>query len=45
MGADANVKTIQAIYEAFGRGDVDAVLDRLTDDIDWATETSSTVAP
>ena len=45
MGADENIKTIQTIYEAFGRGDVQAVLDRLTDDVNWATETSSTVAP
>ncbi len=45
MGADENVKTIQEVYGAFGRGDVQAVLDRVTDDVDWATETSSTVAP
>jgi len=45
VGADDNVKTIQGIYEAFGRGDVDAVLAGVTDDVDWATETSSTVAP
>jgi ketosteroid isomerase-like protein len=45
MGADENVKTIQMIYEAFGRGDVQAVLECLTDDVDWASETSSTVAP
>ena len=45
MGADENVKTIQDVYEAFGRGDVQAVLDRVTDDVDWATETSSTAAP
>jgi len=45
VGADENIKTIQAVYEAFGRGDVGAVLDHVTDDVDWATETSSTVAP
>ena len=45
MGADENIKTIQGIYEAFGRGDVQAVLDGVTDDVDWATETSSTAAP
>jgi ketosteroid isomerase-like protein len=27
--------TVQEIYEAFGRGDVPAILDRLTDDIAW----------
>jgi hypothetical protein len=45
MGADGNIKTIQAIYEAFGRGDVGAILDALTDDVDWASDTSSTAAP
>ena len=45
MGADENVKTIQGVYEAFGRGDVQAVLDAVADDVDWATETSSTAAP
>ncbi len=45
MGADENIKTIQGVYEAFGRGDVQAVLHSLTDDVDWAAETSSTAAP
>ncbi len=45
MSADDNVKTIQAIYEAFGRGDVAAILDALTDDVDWASETNSTEVP
>jgi ketosteroid isomerase-like protein len=45
MGADDNIKTIQTIYEAFGRGDVGTILDAVTDDVDWASDTSSTVAP
>jgi uncharacterized protein len=45
MGADDNIKTIQSVYEAFGRGDVQAVLEAVSDDVDWAAETSSTVAP
>ena len=45
MSADDNVKTIQAVYEAFGRGDVAAIQDVVTDDVDWASETTSTVAP
>ncbi len=45
MSADDNIKTIQAVYEAFGRGDVAAILDAVTDDVDWATETTSTEAP
>ncbi|MFG3120362.1 nuclear transport factor 2 family protein [Streptomyces sp. NPDC048197] len=45
MGADNNVGTIRSIYAAFEQGDVPAILDTLSEDIDWATETSSTVAP
>lgn len=45
MGADANIKTITEVYQAFGRGDVAAILDTLTDDIDWAAEAASHAAP
>jgi ketosteroid isomerase-like protein len=45
VSADANIKTITAVYEAFGRGDVAAILDAVTDDVDWAAEAASTAAP
>ena len=45
MSADANIKTIAEIYEAFGRGDVAAILDAVTDDVDWAAEAASSGAP
>jgi uncharacterized protein len=45
VSGEDNVKTIQAVYEAFSRGDVGFILDRVTDDVDWATDTSSTAAP
>jgi hypothetical protein len=45
MGADVNIKTIEAVYDAFGRGDVKAIQDVVTDDVDWATEGSGTAAP
>jgi uncharacterized protein len=45
MGAEDNIKTIQSVYEAFGRGDVGTILESVTDDVDWASDTSSTVAP
>jgi len=45
VSADINIKTIAQIYEAFGRGDVAAILDGITDDVDWAAETTSTAAP
>jgi uncharacterized protein len=45
VSADANIKTITGIYEAFGRGDVAAILDAVTDDVDWAAEAASSAAP
>ena len=43
-GAD-NIDIIRGAYAAFGRGDLDAILDALADDIDWAADTSSDGAP
>jgi uncharacterized protein len=45
VSADANIKTITAVYEAFGRGDVAAILNEVTDDADWAAEAASSAAP
>jgi ketosteroid isomerase-like protein len=45
VSANDNLKTIQSVYEAFGRGDVGAIADAVTDDVDWATETTSSAAP
>lgn len=30
-----NIETVQAIYQAFGRGDVEAILGHLADDVEW----------
>ena len=45
MSSDANIKTIMGVYEAFGRGDVAAILDAVTSDVDWAAEADPAVAP
>jgi len=45
MSAEDNIATVRGIYEAFGKGDVPAILEQLTDDVDWAAETSSDAAP
>ena len=45
VSADVNTKIIQQLYEAFGRGDLDAILDAVADDVDWATDISSVAAP
>jgi ketosteroid isomerase-like protein len=34
----SNKETVQAIYEAFGRGDVSAILDKLDDAVEWETQ-------
>jgi len=43
--SSANITTVQNVYAAFGRGDVDTILAVVTDDVDWASEPESTVAP
>jgi hypothetical protein len=46
MSANDNTKTIQRVYEAFGRGDVAAILEAVTDDVDWASEAAdASLAP
>jgi ketosteroid isomerase-like protein len=40
-----HIQTIQEIYDAIGRGDVAAILDRVTDDVDWAAEAAGGAAP
>ena len=45
MSADVKIKTIAQVYDAFGRGDVAAILDAVTDDVDWSAETTSVAAP
>ena len=32
-----NVETVKAIYQAFGRGDVPTILDKLDDAVEWET--------
>jgi uncharacterized protein len=45
MTATPNIETVRTIYEAFGRGDVDAILERCTDDVDWAADAAIEAAP
>ncbi|MBV9197451.1 MAG: nuclear transport factor 2 family protein [Solirubrobacterales bacterium] len=45
MSPQEHVGVVQALYEAFGRGDVAAIQERLADDVDWAVEAESTTAP
>lgn len=45
MSPEQNIETVMALYEAFGRGDMEAILDRCADDVDWATDAAIEVAP
>ena len=40
-----NVGTVAAIYEAFGRGDLPAILDQLADDVQWEQGIRETAIP
>ena len=33
--SDKNVKAVQQLYQAFGEGNIQGILDHLTDDIEW----------
>jgi ketosteroid isomerase-like protein len=43
--SDAKIDSIQRLYAAYGRGDLDGVLAELADDVDWAAEAASTSVP
>jgi ketosteroid isomerase-like protein len=44
MSQEHNIATVKEIYEALGRGDVDAILERVTDDVDWAANAAGSAA-
>lgn len=43
--SDSKVEAIQRLYEAYGRGDTEAVLSEVADDVEWAAEAASTSVP
>jgi ketosteroid isomerase-like protein len=45
VSSDDNISTIKTIYDAFGAGDVDTILDNTTDDVDWAIDAAGDAAP
>ncbi|MGV9270055.1 nuclear transport factor 2 family protein [Kitasatospora sp. NPDC003701] len=45
MNEQSMIETIRSVYAAFGSGDLPAILARLDDAVDWASETTSTAAP
>jgi uncharacterized protein len=45
MNGDDRIKLIGSLYEAFGRGDTNFILEALADNVDWGVETSTEAAP
>jgi uncharacterized protein len=45
MSQQDNLTIVREIYEAVGRADVPAILDRVSADVDWAAEAASKTAP
>ena len=45
LSADPKIEAVRRLYDAYGRGDVDAVVAELADDVDWAAEAASTSVP
>ncbi len=45
MSQQENLRIVKEIYDAVGRGDVTAILDRVCDDVDWSAEAASDAAP
>jgi len=45
MSTAQNIETVKELYAAFAHGDVQAILDRLTDDVDWSTDAAIASAP
>ncbi len=43
MSEQTNVEVVQRAYEAFGRGDIPAMLEVMTDDVDWNLQGPSAI--
>ena len=45
MSQQDNIRLVTEIYDAVGRGDVGAILERVADDVDWAADAAGNAAP
>ena len=41
----SNIDTVKEMYEAFGGGDIAAILDKLDENVEWDTQYESAAAP
>jgi ketosteroid isomerase-like protein len=44
MSQQDHIQIVKEIYEAVGRGDIDAIVERVADDVDWAAEVAGNAA-
>ena len=42
---EKNIALIQTVFAAFGRGDIQTIMDHVADDVDWRLETTATNIP
>lgn len=45
MSENDNIQKLQQLYAAFGRGDINMILNNVTDDVTWGTETTANEVP
>ncbi len=45
MSQQENLRIVKEVYDAVGRGDVAAILDHVSDEVDWSAEAASQAAP
>ena len=43
MSAEENARAVEALFEAFGRGDIPYILDQLVDDVHWVAHLDPSV--
>ncbi len=43
MDEQQNVALVKKLYDAFGKGDIQTIIDRLTEDVEWLSEGPSSV--
>jgi ketosteroid isomerase-like protein len=45
MSENDNIQKLQQLYAAFGRGDINMILNNVTDDVTWGIDTTATEVP
>jgi len=43
MSENDNIQKLQQLYAAFGRGDINMIVNNVTDDVNWGTDSSADI--